>query len=285
MISTIASAVLLGIGVLLAGNLLWAPVLVPGNLRFLPTVPWAIVPMAIYLRLYWAFISGAVGPNDTKATRREYLRANTLSPSVWVAALITGLIGFAAVLALTAVMARLIAMPSSQIVTPPAMPPATAIALLIMASVVAGVTEEAAFRGYMQSPIERQYGLAVAILVNGAMFGLLHFPNHPAAIFVMLPYYIAVAAVYSGLTWATNSILPAVALHVGGDIWSLIRLWATGRPEWQRSEAVPALVWDSGVDVSFLSAIALCTAFSIGTFMLCRQLRAQVRLPSARRSD
>lgn len=282
---TIASAVLLGIGVLLAGNLLWAPILAPLNLRFFPSVPWAIVPMAIYLCVYWAFISGAIGPRDTAATRRENLRARRLPSLVWASAIVTGLIGFGAVLALTAVMARLIAMPSSQIVTPPAMPAATAIALLTMASVVAGVTEEAAFRGYMQTPIERQYGLAVALLVNGAMFGLLHFPTHPAAVLVMLPYYIAVAAVYSGLTWATNSILPALALHVGGDIWSLIRLWATGRPEWQRSEAAPPLVWDSGVDAGFLSSIGLCAAFAIAAFVLCRQLRAQVTLPSAPRSD
>jgi Type II CAAX prenyl endopeptidase Rce1-like len=82
--------------------------------------------------------------------------------------------------------------------------------LLVMSSVVAGVTEEAGFRGYMQGPIERRYGLAVGILVNGMMFGLLHFPNHPDAVMLMLPYYIAVAAVYGGLTWAANSILPAL---------------------------------------------------------------------------
>ena len=166
------------------------------------------------------------------------------------------------------------------------MPAVTAIALLAMASVVAGVTEEAAFRGYMQSPIERQYGIAVAILVNGAMFGLLHSSTHPGAVVVMLPYYIAVAAVYSGLTWATNSILPALALHVGGDIWSLVRLWATGKAEWQRSDAAQALVWDVGLDASFLSAVGLCAAFSIATFMLCRQLRRfAITLPSARRWD
>jgi membrane protease YdiL (CAAX protease family) len=271
--STIASAVLLGVGVLLAGNLLWAPVLAPLNLRFLPSVPWAIVPMAIYLGVYWAFISGAIGASDSAATRRESLRARPLPPSVWAAAIITGLIGFGAVLALTAVMARLIVMPVSQIVTPPTMPAVTAIALLTMASVVAGVTEEAAFRGYMQSPIERQHGIAVAILVNGTMFGLLHFPTHPGAVVVMLPYYIAVAAVYSGLTWATNSILPAVALHVGGDIWSLVRLWATGKAEWQRSDVAQTLVWDGGLDASFLSSVGFCAAFSIGAFMLCRQLR------------
>jgi membrane protease YdiL (CAAX protease family) len=236
-------------------------------------VPWAIVPMAIYLGVYWAFISGAIGPGDSAATRRENLRARSLSPTVWAAAIVAGLIGFGAVLALTAVMARLIVMPASQIVTPPAMPAATAVVLLAMSSVVAGVTEEAAFRGYMQSPIERQYGLAVAILVNGAMFGLLHFPTHPGAVVVMLPYYIAVAAVYSGLTWATNSILPALALHVGGDIWSLVRLWATGKAEWQRSDAAQTLVWDGGIDTSFVSAVGLCAAFAVAAFVLCRQLR------------
>jgi membrane protease YdiL (CAAX protease family) len=264
---------LLGVGVLLAGNVLWAPVLAPLNLRFLPKVPWAIVPMTIYLSIYWSFISGAIGPKNSAATRRESLRARPLSAPVWAAAVVTGLIGFGAVLALTAVMARLIAMPSSQIVTPPSMPAVTAIVLLMMASVVAGITEEAAFRGYMQSPIERQYGLGTAILVNGTMFGLLHFPNHPGAVAVMLPYYVAVAAVYSGVTWATNSILPAVALHVGGDIWSLVRLWATGQAEWQRSRTPASLVWDAGLDASFLSAMGLSALFAIGTFILCRRLR------------
>jgi len=264
---------MLGIGVLLAGNLLWAAVLAPLNLRFLPKVPWAIVPMAIYLCIYWAFICGAIGPKDSAATRRESLRARPLSAPIWSAAVVTGLIGFGAVLALTAVMARLIAMPSSQIVTPSSMPAVTAIVLLMMASVVAGITEEAAFRGYMQSPIERRYGLGTAILVNGTMFGLLHFPNHPGAVALMLPYYIAVAAVYSGVTWAADSILPAVALHVGGDIWSLVRLWATGQPEWQRTATPQPLVWDSGLDASFLSAIGVTALFAVATFLLCRMLR------------
>ena len=52
------------------------------------------------------------------------------------------------------------------------MPRATVLALLLMAAPVAGVVEEAAFRGYMQGPIERQYGLIVAILVTGTMFAV-----------------------------------------------------------------------------------------------------------------
>ena len=270
---TIASAVLLGVAVLFAGNLPWVVVLAPGNLALVPTVPWAVVPMAIYLRLYWNYIGGRIGPSETAATRREQLRANSLEPRVWAVAIVSGLIGFVAILALTAVMARLVTLPSGQIVFPSGVPAVTAATLLVMASLAAGVTEEAAFRGYMQGPIERRYGLLVAILVNGTAFGLLHFPNHPDAVIPMLPYYIAVAAVYGGLTWATNSILPAVTLHVGGDVWSLGRLWLTGRPEWQRSNSPAPLVWDSGVDASFVWACALVVAFAAATVALYVYLR------------
>ena len=145
--------------------------------------------------------------------------------------------------------------------------------LLVMSSVVAGVTEEAGFRGYMQGPIERRYGLAVGILVNGMMFGLLHFLNHPDAVMLMLPYYIAVAAVYGGLTWAANSILPALVLHVGGDIWSLTRLWLTGRPEWEVSLMNPGLVRETGVDASLFVAAAAVVVLGGATFGLCRSLR------------
>src|SRR6185295_7843358 len=100
----------------------------------------------------------------------------------------------------------------------PGCPPLPCFTLLTMSSFVAGVTEEASFRGYMQGAIEQRYGLSAGILVSGTMFGVLHFPNHPNAVLQMLPYYIAVSALYGGLTWATNSILPALALHVGGDV-------------------------------------------------------------------
>jgi membrane protease YdiL (CAAX protease family) len=221
-LTTVAAAVASGVGVLLAGSLPWMAFLAPLNLRFLTAVPWAVVPMAAYLWIYWRFIRG------------ERLRANPVPGEAWGMALLTGLAGFGALLAFASVMARFVTVaPAQPITSPPGMPPPTMFVLLVMASIVAGVTEEAGFRGYMQGPIEQRYGLAVAILVNGTVFGLLHFLNHPDQVLVMLPYYIAVTALYSGITWATNSILPSLVLHAGGDVWSLTRFWATGRPEWQ----------------------------------------------------
>ena len=274
--TTIATAVLLGIVVLFAGNLPWWALLAPANLRIGTAVPWAVVPMAAYLWAYWKFIGGDWGSPDTAATRREHLRAHAISADVWVSSILAGLLGFGALLAFLAVMARLVSLPeSAPITTPDGMPRATAFLLLTMASIVAGVTEEAAFRGYMQGPIERRYGLAVAILVSGTAFGLLHFPSHPADVLLMLPYYIAVSAVYGGLTWAANSILPALVLHSGGDVISLGRLWMTGRPEWQLAASPPALIRETGVDTAFIVAVASLVVLTGLTVLAYTAVRRQ----------
>jgi uncharacterized protein len=271
-VTTIAPAVGLGIAVLLAGNLPWGAVLAPLNLRLWPQVPWALLPMAVYLWLYWRFIGGRLGSRATAETRRTFLRAGPLAPDVWPMALVTGLVGFGGLVLLLLTMARLMVMPESTPLTMPAgMPALAGFLLIVMSSVVAAVTEEAGFRGYMQGPIERRYGLLPAIAINGVMFGLLHFPSHPGAVASMLPYYVAVAGVYGGLTWAADSILPAVVLHAGGDVWSLTRLWLTGKPEWQLGTASPPVA-TAGLDAAF-GMTAAGTALLAALFIyMCRML-------------
>lgn len=277
--ATILTATFTGILVLLAGNIPWAGFgrisgLGARNLLVFTAVPWAILPMSIYLLAYWLFLHGTWGPRDNRAGRRANLRANALSPRLWGASLAAGLLGFAATLALLAVAARLVELPSSApIVTPPEMPIVTAFLLLAMQSIVAGVSEEAAFRGYMQSIIERRYGAMVAIILNGVLFGLLHFSNHPADVFLMLPYYVVVSAVYGGLTWAADSILPAVVLHCIGDIVVLTRWWATGIPEWQVSAVPQPLIWERGVDSSFVLAAVLSLVLVTATAFAYRAVK------------
>jgi membrane protease YdiL (CAAX protease family) len=269
--TTILTAAITGVAVLLAGSLPWAgfgPIVGLGrlNLQFWTAVPWAILPMAAYLWAYWRFIGGAWGTGAGAAERRANLRANRLPTDLWGVSLAAGMLGFGGLVAFLAVAARLVRLPSSApITTPDGMPALTAFLLLVMASIVAGVTEEAAFRGYMQSMIERRYGVTLAILVNGWLFGLLHFGNHPGDVLLMLPYYVAVSAVYGGLTWAADSILPALVLHSGGDIVVLTRWWATGRPEWQVETTPPTLVWEGGVDAPFVMAVVAFVALAVFT--------------------
>jgi membrane protease YdiL (CAAX protease family) len=270
---TILAAIGIGVLVLLAGNMPFS-ILRAWNLQIGTVVPWAILPAALYLWAYWRFIAGRWGAAGSAAMRRQNLRANKLSLRLWAASLGAGLIGFGSLIALLVVAARLVRLPaSSPIVTPPDMPVITALSLLVMASIVAGVTEEAAFRGYIQGPIERRYGLPLAVLVSGTLFGLLHFPTHPADVLWMLPYYIAVSAVYGGLTWAANSILPALVLHAAGDIVVLTRWWLTGRPEWQIGPALPPLVREGGVDSQFVLTAMAATAFVVATAIAYRALQ------------
>ena len=273
---TIFIAVAIGVLVLLAGN--WIAALTSVNLSHGTLVPWAIVPIGLWLWVYWQFLNGRWGADFDPETRRANLRANRVPPKLWIPSLAAGLLGFATLLAGLSLAARLIEFPAgTPITTPPEMPVITVVLLLTMQSIMAGVTEEAAFRGYMQSLIERKHGVLVAILVNGIVFGLLHYSSHPGAVVQMLPYYVAVAGVYGGLTWAADSILPAVVLHAAGDVVVLIRWWATGRPEWQLSATQPPLIAESGIDVRFVIMAIATLVLGVLAILSYRKVRA-VRL-------
>lgn len=260
--------------VLLTGSVPWA-VLGNWNQRVGLLVPWSIVPMTIYLGAYFGFIDGRWMAAGSER-RRANLRAYRLPGSVWLAALPAGLLGIGAILALLVVISRLVHLPvGTPLTTPTGMPGATMFALLTMQSVVAGVTEESAFRGYMQSIVGRRFGVVVAVIANGVLFGLLHFPNHPGDVLLMLPYYVAVSAMYGGLTWATGSILPALVLHSVGDSVVLTRWWLTGRPEWQLNAVAPPLVWDSGVDASFAATVAVAAMLGIVTAWSYKSVHAR----------
>src|SRR6185503_6886993 len=116
---TILAAIGIGVLVLLAGNMPFN-VLRASNHQLATAVPWAIVPTALYLWAYWRFIGGRWGATGSAASRRENLRANNLSLRVWGASLAAGMIGFASLIALLVLAARLVHLPaSSPIVTPP----------------------------------------------------------------------------------------------------------------------------------------------------------------------
>jgi uncharacterized membrane protein len=95
------------------------------------------------------------------------------------------------------------------------------------------------------------------------------------AMYLMLPYYVTVSAMYGGLTWATNSIVPALVLHSVADIVVVTRWWVTGRPEWQLGAAVPPLVRDSGPNASFLIAVLVAAALGAATAWCDRSVHAR----------
>jgi len=249
----VVRAVIIGMLIMISGtiprNLLFA-----ANLRYYPSMPWAVPLTALYLWVFWRYLNGAGLPESTMEERRASLRANRVPGRVWAWALLAGGLGIVALVLALRVANRLVVLPQQQLPDLALVPAVTVLSLLLMAAPVAGIVEEAAFRGYMQGPIERRYGLAVAILVTGTMFAVAHLDFT----LILWPYYVAVAAIYGTVTHLTRSILPAIVLHTGGNIYSNLDLWLHGQAEWQASSGPTVLIWKTGADASFwISNLAL----------------------------
>jgi len=266
----VVRAVVTGLLVATAGTGPWA-LLVAANLKHGSAVPWAVAPTALYLWLFWRWVRGAGWPRSTADARRECSRVRPLRDDVWSAALIAGVVGIAAVLLFQNVVGRMVTLPQQRDIDPSRYPLATVAAWVVMSALVAGVTEEVAFRGYLQRPIERRHGPWAAILVTGVLFGLLHF-THPEVTLVLLPFYLGVAAVYGMLAYLTDSTLPGMVLHAGGNVLGAIGLFAGGRSEWGASPAGRALIWTTGPDASFWFSLALAAAATAAAVWAYREL-------------
>jgi membrane protease YdiL (CAAX protease family) len=251
----VVRAVLAGITVAAAGTLPWAW-LVSVNLRHQPALPWSVPVMAAYLWLFWRyFVRGRGWPRSTADARRTHSRVHRLPEEMWGPALLAGLLGLASVLLLQGVLGRLVALPQQQEIDPTQYPVVTVLLWVVMSAVVSGVVEETSFRGYLQRPIERRHGPVIAILSAGLVFATVHF-THPEVGLVLVPFYVAVAAVYGALAYFTDSTLPSMVLHAGGNMLSAFDLFVRGRSEWQLSADPRPLVWETGPDAAFWGTLA-----------------------------
>jgi len=263
----IVRSLLTGAIVLAAGTLPWA-LLVKLNYDHLPAIPWSVPPAALYLALYWRYFR-----------RRPDARVNRLSEEVWSLALFAGFIGLIELVLLFRVINRLVRLPAQSLEGDfSRMPFLTLFLWLVMGSIVAGVVEEIAFRGFMQGPIEKRHGPIIAILVTGTMFGFAHF-SHPEVTLALMPFYMAVAIIYGALAYFTNSIWPGMVLHAGGDILGGMDLFTRGQSEWQTSAVPEPLVWQNGPDPAFW--IACGAVLLVG----CAAVWAYANLAAAARSQ
>jgi membrane protease YdiL (CAAX protease family) len=251
----VVTAVLTGSLVAAAGTLPWA-YLVSANTRHWSVAPWSVPITAVYLWLYWRYVRGSWWPASTAEARRANCRANRLPEGLWGMAMFAGILGLVAVLLFQRVMNRMAVLPRQQDLDISQFPVLTVVSWIVTSAVVAGVVEESAFRGYMQSPIERRHGPVISILITGIIFGFMHF-THPEVTMILMPYYVAVAGVYGAMAYFTDSIYPSMVLHAGGNMLSAFDVIARGRSEWQASPTPAPLIWETGTDAAFWISAAL----------------------------
>ena len=200
----------------LVGTLSWVA-LIRRNVREHPEWPWAAAATGVLSLLMLVWLSGWGWPRRTSAFRRFHLRLWRPEPGAWSGEnLITilGLIGAMVGLNVIYVLIGMTRPPEDVSVYPTT---SIRFSVLLMGPLVAGVVEEMAFRGYMQSHLER-IGPTFAILVTSAVFTLLHITHGLAYLLTVAPGFFLASVVYGHLALKSGSILPGMALHFAGDL-------------------------------------------------------------------
>src|SRR5260370_33249639 len=229
------------------------------NLKLSPSIPWLLPATALWLWIFWRYLDGEGWPRSTAESRRRDLRARPLSGTVWFWSLLAGGLAMVSVVGFSFLTTRLANVPRDAFKLPIDLshyPIWTTASVLLTISAVAGVLEEAAFRGYLISQVERRHGWIVAILISGVMFFVSHL-GHAYVTLAFLPFFLLVSSLHGFLVYLTRSILPSVVLHAVADVVVIpIQYGVIGHLS-------VAPVWKTGMDPAFITSVVLIVTFGI----------------------
>jgi membrane protease YdiL (CAAX protease family) len=205
--------ILTGLLIVAAGLLPWT-LLAQVNARVRPDLPWAALVTLGYLGFLLVWLNGWGPPRRSADQRRKSLRLwpRTASDADGLTAgVVMVLLGLLYVLWIA--ISRMSPMPDLSVY------PTTSYrwSMFIMGGVTAGVVEEVAFRGYMQTGVER-HDRENAIWITSLVFVASHITQGIGAVLVMGPGMFIASMLYGTLARRMGTILPGIVIHVLGDL-------------------------------------------------------------------
>ena len=191
-----------------------------GNLELAPHLPLFLPATILWLWLFWRYVRGDGWPRSMSERRRNLLRVRKLSSRAWGWSLVAGGLALTAVMGIAFMTYRFAALPDAAYRAPfdvASFPPWTLVSIFAAVALTAAVVEEAAFRGYMLSGIQRRYGWLVGIGLVTILFYLAHL-SHAYATLAFLPFFLAHGLTMGLLVFYTRSITPGIVLHAVSDL-------------------------------------------------------------------
>ena len=253
------------LALLVAGfaSVMWGGLLVT-NLKVGPAIPWSVAVMAVVLWLMWQYLGGRWWPRGTSQARRTHLRTRLVPRQVVGWALLAGALALVALVGLWIVLVELTNTGGNPTIPSSTAAPALTIALaLVMGSLVSSITEEFAFRGYAQVTLERAFPAGAAVAISSVLFMLWHGPTQGFE-WSKLLFYFLVGVVFGTIAVFTASILPALPVHLAGDLIFFFLIWP--------HDAGRRFVWRDGPDAAFWLLAAQVIVFAALAILAFRRL-------------
>lgn len=258
----------------LAGGI-WSALLIV-NLRTSPRVPWSVPAMGLVLWLAWSYLAGKGAPRSTSETRRLHLRANQKCAPTYLWAWTAGALSLVALAGYWIAFFQLINMPPNIFADMASYPRLTVALMIVMGSLVAPFMEEAGFRGYFQVALEREMRAPLAIVLASLVFTIAHGPTQ-GFLWPKLLFYFLVGVAFGTIAYLTNSILPAIPVHIAGLLIFFTLIWP--------HDATRPLVWRTGTDPWFwihVGQAIVFTALAVWALRRLASLRANEKTSAGR---
>lgn len=201
----------------------WTALLIT-NLRLSPNIPWAVVAMGVFLWAMWRYLGGWGPPRANSETRHRLLRATTMPAPVFGWAIVAGMLSIVALAGFWIVLLQLVKVPLHTLPDFSKYALLTVAAVVVMACVVSSFPEEAGFRGYFQSYLERRLPAAGAIMLSSLVLA----PGHCATqgfVWPVVLFYFLVDSMLGMMAYLTKSILPSMVVHFIGLLIFFTIIW------------------------------------------------------------
>jgi membrane protease YdiL (CAAX protease family) len=225
----------------------------------------------------WEYLGGKWGPRSTSDARRRYLRATPIPGEMFAWALVAGLLSVIALVGYWIVLFQVVKVPGNGLPDYSKYPPLTVAAVLLMASLVSSLAEEAGFRGYFQGILEQTLRSPLAIVISSLVIAPAHALTQGFFWSTML-WYFAVDMVFGGLAYITKSIWPGTVVHAIGLMIFFTLVWP--------NDAQRRPVWETGADVWFWINVAQALVFTgLAAAAFSRLRSVTKRLHAAQSND
>jgi membrane protease YdiL (CAAX protease family) len=220
----VAKTAIVALGITLVPQGVWSALIVT-NLRIVPSVPWAVLLMAVLMVTGAQYLRGAWGPRSTAASRRQSLRATVVSRETFAWASLGGALSMIALVGVWILLASFIRMPGSVLPDLSAYPRWTVMLSIGMGALISPLCEQAGVWGYGQGALERWSSGVTAVLVASLVFALLPHPPGNVPLVAKVAFFFLAGLIFSTMTCLTDSIVPAIPVHVIGLLVFFVLVW------------------------------------------------------------